>query len=133
MAETKEKYPVLPLRDIVVYPKMVVPLFVGRDKSIKALQAGVDKDKNVVLLTQKDAKIDDPSEDDLFKVGTVGAVWRVVKLPDGTVKGLVEGWGRVKIDDFRRDPGFIEVRATRWPEVERPENLEPEALGRAVL
>ena len=133
MAETKEKYPVLPLRDIVVYPKMVVPLFVGRDKSIKALQAGVDKDKNVVLLTQKDAKIDDPTAEDLFKVGTVGTVLQLLKLPDGTVKVLIEGLERVKIDAFADNPDFIEVTATILPEVEEKDNLELEALVRAVL
>lgn len=133
MADTKEKYPVLPLRDIVVYPKMVVPLFVGREKSIKALQAGVDKDKNVVLLTQKDAKIDDPSEEDLFKVGTVGTVLQLLKLPDGTVKVLIEGLERVKIDEFVPNSDFIEVTATILPEVEEQNNLELEALVRAVL
>ncbi len=133
MADTKEKYPVLPLRDIVVYPKMVVPLFVGRDKSIKALQAGVDKDKNVVLLTQKDAKIDDPAAEDLFKVGTVGTVLQLLKLPDGTVKVLIEGLERVKIDAFADNPDFIEVTATILPEVEEKDNLELEALVRAVL
>ena len=100
MAEKKETYPVLPLRDIVVYPKMVVPLFVGRGKSIRALQAGVDSDKNVILVTQKDPGIEDPNEDEVYHVGTVGTVLQLLRLPDGTVKVLIEGLERVKINKF---------------------------------
>ena len=85
MAEKKETYPVLPLRDIVVYPKMVVPLFVGREKSIRALQAGVDSDKNIILATQKDPGIEDPTEDDIYHVGTIGTVLQLLRLPDGVL------------------------------------------------
>ena len=133
MSEKKEIYPVLPLRDIVVYPKMVVPLFVGREKSIKALQAGVDGDKNVILLTQKDAKIDDPTEDDLFKVGTIGTVLQLLKLPDGTVKVLIEGLERVRVEEFLDNDDFIEVEACPLPEKNVQNDLELEALVRAVM
>ena len=82
MTAKKNTYPVLPLRDIVVYPKMIVPLFVGREKSIRALQEVVDEDQNIVLLTQKNAAIEDPSEDEVFGVGTLGTVLQMLKLPD---------------------------------------------------
>ena len=100
MASKKEKYPVLPLRDIVVYPKMIVPLFVGREKSIRALQEVVDSDKNIVLATQKDAAVEEPVADDVYHVGTLGTILQLLKLPDGTVKVLIEGLERVKIEKF---------------------------------
>ena len=133
MAEKKETYPVLPLRDIVVYPKMVVPLFVGREKSIRALQAGVDSDKNVILLTQKDPGIEDPNEDEVYHVGTVGTVLQLLRLPDGTVKVLIEGLERVKINKFLNNEEFLEAEATLLPEVNNAADVELEALVRAVL
>ena len=84
-------FPVLPLRDIVVFPHMIVPLFVGREKSVRALEDVMQEDKKILLLTQKDAGMDDPGPDDLFKVGTIGTILQLLKLPDGTVKVLVEG------------------------------------------
>ncbi len=128
----KEIYPILPLRDIVVYPKMIVPLFVGREKSVKALQAAIDNDQNIVLATQKEAAIEDPQPDDIFKVGTLGTVVQLVRLPDGTVKVLVEGIERVKIDDFIPDDGFMKVAVERLPE-DDVYDVETEALSRAVL
>ena len=89
--------PVLPLRDIVIFPSMVVPLFVGREKSIKALQEVMKSDKSIVLVTQKNSEIDDPSEKDLYQYGCMSKVLQLLKLPDGTVKVLVEGEKRVKI------------------------------------
>ena len=89
--------PLLPLRDIVIFPSMVVPLFVGRDKSIKALQEVMKSDKSIVLVTQKNSEIDDPSGKDLFQFGCLSKVLQLLKLPDGTVKVLVEGEKRVKI------------------------------------
>ena len=89
MTVKKQKYPVLPLRDIVVYPKMIVPLFVGREKSIRALQDVVDHDQNIVLVTQKDAATEDPQDADVFRVGTLGTVLQLLRLPDGTVKVLI--------------------------------------------
>jgi endopeptidase La len=133
MAEKKETYPVLPLRDIVVYPKMVVPLFVGREKSIRALQAGVDSDKNIILATQKDPGIEDPAEDDIYHVGTIGTVLQLLRLPDGTVKVLIEGLERVRIDSFVENEEFLEANATLLPEVDKSSDVELEALVRAVL
>ena len=89
--------PLLPLRDIVIFPTMVVPLFVGREKSIKALQEVMKLDKSIVLVTQKNSEIDDPEEKDLYGYGCLSKVLQLLKLPDGTVKVLVEGEKRVKI------------------------------------
>ena len=133
MAEKKDTYPVLPLRDIVVYPKMVVPLFVGREKSIRALQSAVDNDKNVILLTQKDPGIEEPTDDDVYQVGTVGTVLQLLRLPDGTVKVLIEGLERVKINKFLNNEEFLEAEATLLPEVNNAADVELEALVRAVL
>ena len=132
MVSRKEKYPLLPLRDIVVYPKMIVPLFVGRTKSINALQKAVDTEQNIVLVTQKDPGIEDPGADDIFHVGTLGSVLQLLKLPDGTVKVLVEGLERVKLDNI--DPGTDMAVAdiTILPDAEE-DSPELEGVVRAVL
>lgn len=132
MAVKKEKYPVLPLRDIVVYPKMIVPLFVGREKSIRALQEVVDSDQNIVLATQKDAVVEDPSGDDIFHVGTLGTVLQLLRLPDGTVKVLIEGLERVKLDKVYNDDKHLSANITIMPEVEE-RSPELEGIVRAVL
>ncbi len=132
MAVKKSTYPVLPLRDIVVYPKMIVPLFVGREKSINALQEVVDKDQNIVLITQKSASVEDPTEDDVYHVGTLGTVLQMLKLPDGTVKVLIEGMERVKVSKFLDNPLFMEVQAEILPDKDE-NDMELEALVRAVL
>ena len=132
MALKKEKFPVLPLRDIVVYPKMIVPLFVGREKSINALQKVVDSDQNIILVTQKDAAVENPSDDDVYHVGTIGTVLQLLRLPDGTVKVLIEGLERVKINKFYKNDSFMEASLTILPDAEK-NNSELEALARAVL
>ena len=132
MAVKKEKYPVLPLRDIVVYPKMIVPLFVGREKSISALQEVVDTDQNIILATQKDAAIEDPQSDDIYHVGTIGTVLLLLRLPDGTVKVLIEGLERVKLDRIYNTKAFMEANITVLPETENNDS-ELEGLARAVL
>ena len=99
--------PLLPLRDIVIFPSMVVPLFVGRDKSIKALQEVMKADKSIVLITQKNSEIDDPSEKDLYQYGCLSKVLQLLKLPDGTVKVLVEGEKRVKILKYKTDTDYL--------------------------
>ena len=132
MAVKKEKYPVLPLRDIVVYPKMIVPLFVGREKSISALQEVVDTDQNIILATQKDAAIEDPQSDDIYHVGTIGTVLQLLRLPDGTVKVLIEGLERVKLDRIYNTKAFMEANITVLPETENNDS-ELEGLARAVL
>ncbi|WP_025674370.1 endopeptidase La [Salinivibrio socompensis] len=98
--------PVLPLRDVVVYPHMVIPLFVGREKSIRCLEAAMDNDKQILLVAQKDAATDDPSISDLYTVGTVATILQLLKLPDGTVKVLVEGMQRARIEQFSEDDFF---------------------------
>ena len=96
----KELFPLLPLRDIVIFPYMVTPLFVGRPRSIRALEGAMEKDKMVFLATQKDPKIDEPEEGDIYDIGTLGQVVQLLKLPDGTVKVLIEGKSRGRIVRF---------------------------------
>ena len=111
MAKTKDKsvLPVLPLRDIVVFPHMVVPLFVGRDKSIKALEEVMKEDKKILLLTQKNAKIEDPSIEDINETGCVATILQLLKLPDGTVRVLVEGKKRAKVVKFTENTDYFEA------------------------
>jgi ATP-dependent Lon protease len=123
-------YPLLPLRDVVVFPNMVVPLFVGRDKSIKALEYAMSKDKEVFLSAQRDAKVDNPGVKDIFLFGTLGTVLQLLRLPDGTVKALIEGKRRAKIEDFVTHPDFFMVRV-RKVEEDRPD-AESLALARAI-
>ena len=105
--DIKVTLPLLPLRDIVVFPSMVIPLFVGRDKSISALNEVMKKDKKIILVTQKNSEIDDPKKTDIFMYGCEGNILQLLKLPDGTVKVLVEGTKRVKILDFKDNEKFI--------------------------
>jgi ATP-dependent Lon protease len=123
-------YPLLPLRDVVVFPNMVVPLFVGRDKSIKALEYAMSRDKEVFLSAQRDAKVDNPGVKDIFLFGTLGTVLQLLRLPDGTVKALIEGKRRAKIEDFVTHPDFFMVRV-RNVEEDRPD-AESLALARAI-
>jgi len=123
--------PLLPLRDVVVFPHMVVPLFVGREKSIKALEHAMSLEKTIFLCTQKEAKVDEPQETDIHEVGTIGAVLQLLRLPDGTVKALVEGRTRGRIDKFLESQEFfyVEVETLIEPE-DSP--LELEALFRSL-
>ena len=105
--DKSEFLPLLPLRDIVVFPSMVAPLFVGRDKSIKALNEVMKTDKKIVLVTQKNSEIDDPSENDIYSYGCEGKILQLLKLPDGTVKVLIEGVDRVKISDFQNNKDYL--------------------------
>ena len=95
--------PLLPLRDIVVFPNMIIPLFVGRDKSIKALNEVMKSNKKIILVTQKNAEVDDPDAEDLYSYGCESKILQLLKLPDGTVKVLVEGLDRVKILECKSD------------------------------
>jgi ATP-dependent Lon protease len=125
------RVPLLPLRDIIVFPHMVVPLFVGRQRSIKALEDATQKQSLVFLSSQKDAKTNDPTEEDIFKIGTLGSVVQMLKLPDGTVKVLIEGKKRAKVAQFASNADFFLVDVEEAPEVvER--NTEVEALVREV-
>ena len=125
-------FPVLPLRDIVVFPHMIVPLFVGREKSIRALEEVMRDDKQILLVAQKNAGQDDPGTDDIYRVGTVSSVLQLLKLPDGTVKVLVEGNSRAEISTFVDNPKFFQAEAELLPEVES-DPRELEALGRTVV
>ena len=100
-------FPCLPLRDMVVFPGMVVPLFVGRDKSIKALNEVMKTNKKIILVTQKDAEVDDPNKENLYSFGCESKILQLLKLPDGTVKVLVEGLDRVKIIEYKNDKEFL--------------------------
>ena len=124
-------YPVLPLRDIVVFPHMIVPLFVGREKSVAALETVMKDDKQILLVAQKNASQDDPTPKDIHAVGVVGSVLQLLKLPDGTVKVLVEGGARARIVEFRDNPAFFEARAEKMEEDEGDAG-ELEALSRSV-
>jgi len=125
-------YPVLPLRDIVVFPHMIVPLFVGREKSVRALEDVMKEDKQILLVTQKNAAQDDPSPSDIYEVGTVGTVLQLLKLPDGTVKVLVEGGRRARIHKFTENEAFFQAIAEELDDV-GGEAQELEALGRAAI
>jgi ATP-dependent Lon protease len=125
-------YPVLPLRDIVVFPHMIVPLFVGREKSVRALEDVMKDDKQILLVTQKNAAQDDPETGDIYTVGTVGTVLQLLKLPDGTVKVLVEGARRARISRFAENEAFFQAYAD--PIVEKAgEPQETAALARTVV
>ena len=122
--------PLLPLRDIVIFPSMVVPLFVGREKSIKALQEVMKSDKSIVLVTQKNSEVDDPLSNDLFQYGCLSKVLQLLKLPDGTVKVLVEGEKRVKILKYKENNiGYLTCEVEVAEDQNISKNLEPLALG----
>jgi ATP-dependent Lon protease len=125
-------FPVLPLRDIVVFPHMIVPLFVGREKSVRALEDVMQADKQILLVTQKDAGQDDPAPEDLYTVGTIGTILQLLKLPDGTVKVLVEGGERATVVDFTEKQEFFQAFAEALPEADTDES-EAEALSRSVV
>src|SRR5882724_9913131 len=125
-------FPVLPLRDIVVFPHMIVPLFVGREKSVRALEDVMKDDKQILLVTQKNAAQDDPTSADIFTVGTVGTVLQLLKLPDGTVKVLVEGGHRAVIQRFVDSDTFFIAEASPMADTAN-EGKEVEALARSVI
>ncbi|MFT6558532.1 MULTISPECIES: endopeptidase La [Sneathiella] len=127
-----QSFPVLPLRDIVVFPHMIVPLFVGRDKSVRALEDVMKDDKQILLVAQKNANQDDPGEDDIHRVGTIASVLQLLKLPDGTVKVLVEGVERARIHHFTENEEFFQAHAEVIDDKEN-ESAELEALARSVI
>ena len=124
--------PVLPLRNIVVFPNMVVPLFVGRDKSINALEQVMDKDQELLFLSQKNSDVDDPSETDLYEIGTKGKILQLLKLPDGTVKVLVEGIARCKVKNIKFSSDFVNAEIEELPKNETISDTI-KALGRSVV
>ena len=127
--EVKSTQPLLPLRDIVVFPSMVIPLFVGRDKSITALNEVMKSDKKIILVTQKNSEVDDPKKNDVFSYGCESNILQLLKLPDGTVKVLVEGIKRVKIIEFKDDEKFITCTYEHQKDItNKDEDLLPLAL-----
>ncbi len=126
------KSPVLPLRDIVVFPHMIVPLFVGREKSINALEDVMREDKQILLVAQKNASEDNPSVDDIYRVGTIASVLQLLKLPDGTVKVLVEGAARAQVEELSDNGRFFEAHAETMAEPEDT-STDTEGLARSVV
>ena len=130
--KTTIELPLLPLRDVVVYPHMVIPLFVGREKSIEALEAAMTGDKQILLLAQKNPADDDPGEDALYRVGTIATVLQLLKLPDGTVKVLVEGEQRGAVEHFGQADGYLSAVVSLIDEVAAPDR-ESEVFVRSLL
>ncbi|GHE22715.1 endopeptidase La [Halomonas urumqiensis] len=131
-AEQTLSLPLLPLRDVVVYPQMVIPLFVGREKSIQALEAAMSADKRVLLVAQREASKDDPDSEDLFSIGTVADIMQLLKLPDGTVKVLIEGVSRADVGEIQVDESYSRAKAVLRESVPLSER-EQEALVRVLL
>ena len=128
------RLPLLPLRDIVIFPDMIVPLFVGREKSVVAIEEVMkseNKDKSILLVTQKEPQVDNPSGKDLFKIGVLANVLQMLKLPDGTVKVLVEGVSRVSLKDIKETTKFISSEYSNFPE-KITKSDESKALVRAI-
>ena len=129
-ATTKE-LPLLPLRDLIIFPHMMMPLFVGREKSINALEDAMSKQTDIVLAAQKDAKTNNPEPKDIYTVGTLGTIIQLLRLPDGTVKVLVEGKRRVRIKEFKNNESFFTVQIEDI--VDENENIvETQAMVRSV-
>src|SRR5882762_6468038 len=125
------RVPLLPLRDIIVFPHMVVPLFVGRQRSIRALEEAMNKQKFILLAAQKEAKTNDPTEEDIYQVGTLGSVVQLLRLPDGTVKVLIEGKKRARVAQYVDHPDFFLVEVDEIVET-CDKTTELEALIRSV-
>ncbi|PXV71451.1 ATP-dependent proteinase [Sinimarinibacterium flocculans] len=135
MSTNDRTAPVLPLRDVVVFPHMAIPLFVGREKSIKALTAAMQDDKRILLLAQRTADTDDPQSRDLYSVGTLASILQMLKLPDGTVKVLVEGQRRAQVSNFDFDGEFVMAECQTLPEDKETvtDSKELDALSRSIL
>ncbi|HEY2622068.1 MAG TPA: endopeptidase La [Dyella sp.] len=128
-----EALPVLPLRDVVVYPHMVIPLFVGRDKSMRALERAMEGERQILLVAQKSPDIDDPAIDDLHEIGTLAGVLQLLKLPDGTVKVLVEGQSRVAIEKFNEDGGMLTATSRVIEPVYSTKERELDVVSRTLI
>src|SRR5262245_49463440 len=131
-ARIPKELPVLPLRDLVVYPFIIVPLSVSRDRSIKAVEKALSENRMILMVAQKDGQQDEPSERDLYNIGTVGVIMRMLKLPDSRIRVLVQGVCRARVESFsRRDP-YLEARITRITEPPVEPSLELEALTKST-
>ena len=133
MTDFKNPFCVLPLRDIVVFPNMIVPLFVGRTKSIKALEFAEKNDKEIFLVAQRDANVDEPGVEDIYDFGTVATILQLLRLPDGTVKVLVEGIERAKVSHFTDNPDFFEAYLDRISLANYENDRETNALSRTAV
>ncbi|MDH5611753.1 MAG: endopeptidase La [Gammaproteobacteria bacterium] len=133
ISSTTIEVPVLPLRDVVVYPHMVIPLFVGREKSIQALDAAMRDNKKILLIAQKSADIDDPGVSDVHEIGTLATILQLLKLPDGTIKVLVEGVRRAKVEGLRESGNFFVASYSEIDEVSDVDERELEILSRSIL
>jgi ATP-dependent Lon protease len=131
--ENRQLIPVLPLRDVVVYPHMVIPLFVGREKSILALEAAMADNKKILLLAQKNAEVDDPTQQDLYQIGTLSTILQMLKLPDGTIKVLVEGGDRVSVDSLLETNEYYSAAIQLLEKSNLVDDREAEVLLRSVL
>src|SRR2546423_9813837 len=132
MVDIPPELPVLPLRDIVIYPFMIVPLFVSRDRSIRAVEEALKKDRMILLVSQKDVNKEEPQQEDLYSVGTVAVIMRMLKLPDGRIRILVQGVARANIESVNAGD-YLRARLHAMQEVMAPErSLEVEALVRNV-
>ena len=125
--------PVLPLRDVVVYPHMVIPLFVGREKSIQALDAAMQDNKQILLVAQKSADIDEPGIDDVHEIGTLATILQLLKLPDGTIKVLVEGAQRARVKDLRDSEDYFVASYDLLDEAVLTDERELDILSRSIL
>src|SRR6478609_8429755 len=112
MMQIPSELPVLPLRDIVIYPFMIVPLFVSRDRSIKAVEEALSRDRMILLVSQKDVNKEEPFQEDLYEVGTVAIIMRMLKLPDGRIRILIQGLSRCKVDSVTAGGEYIEANIT---------------------
>jgi ATP-dependent Lon protease len=130
--EIPEHLPLLPIRDAVVFPSMILPLFAGRDVSIKAIETAAEGDRLLALVTQRDPDVDDPSPEDLYTIGTVGMIMRKMRLPDGRLKVLVQGLSKVRVAEYRRTEPYIEVQVEALGAESEPWSVETEALVRSV-
>ena len=131
--ETSSAIPVLPLRDVVVYPHMVIPLFVGREKSINALDTAMQEDKKILLVAQKNAEVDDPSIEDIHEIGTLSTILQLLKLPDGTVKVLVEGAERARVTSYESTDAFFTANIESMAADAEENEKELEVLTRSLL
>jgi ATP-dependent Lon protease len=131
--QDRQLIPVLPLRDVVVYPHMVIPLFVGREKSILALEAAMADNKKILLLAQQNAEVDDPGQDDLYQIGTLSTILQMLKLPDGTIKVLVEGGDRVTVDSLLETNEYYSAAIQLLEKSSLVDDREAEVLLRSVL
>src|SRR5205085_7368022 len=130
--EIPDRLPLLPIRDIVVFPYMVLPLFVGRDMSIKAIEAALAGNRTIMLAAQRSLEVESPKPEDIYPIGTVGMVMRMLKLPDDRIKILVQGLAKARIVEFVQNTPYFEVRVETLVDEKPPRTLEGEALLRTV-